>query len=539
MSLEKTIQILKQNQPKASTQILTDCHNFLKQEVGNFSFLNKQNIYNKGIDQALRTAQNKAGVEFIATAFLFELANKDRDIIKKIKKTLGDDIYYLILAYLTAKNSTEEQTFTHLYNTACIISETHIDKAAICAALLHDITDINKIKKLFGAETAKLVDRYQKIKNIQISKNTKYANNLREMTITMAEDLRVIIMKMCSNIDKMKNASLYDQKLIAELANESLEILAPMADLLGIWRLRWQLADLAFHILQPTEYQKIAKRFNVDEKKNRGKYVQKTKNILLKATTEAKINCQIDGRFKHFYSIYKKMKLKNKGFNDIADVFALRIIVDNIDDCYRILGIIHRLWKPKKRRIKDYIAAPKNNNYRSLHSTVFGINARLTEFQIRTKEMDEQAKYGIASHWKYKNTVKKNPPWIQELLIKQGKLKDDEEFLSNFSSDFLDKRIYVFTPKGDVIALPTGATPIDFAYHIHTEIGNKCTGAIINDVPAPLNQTLSTHDVVEVILDRKQPGPKAEWLKFVKATSTKKHIEERLQRYNTDRLNRR
>lgn len=537
MTLEKTIQILKQNQPKINTQILTNCHNFLKKEASAFSFLDKQNIYNQGTEKALNAAQNKAGITFIAAAYLFELSAKDSAILKNIKKVLGNDIYYLNLAYLTAKETSKPNTFDHLYNTACKISETQISKTAICAALLHDIKDIHTIKNLFGSETAKLVDRYQKIKNIKFSQNTKYTNNLREMIIAMAEDLRVIIIKMCSNIDKMRNSSLYDQETIAEIANESMDILAPIADLLGIWRLRWQLEDLSFQILQPAEYTRIAKRFNVDEKKNREKYIQKTKNILIKATDQVKINCQIDGRFKHFYSIYKKMKLKNKRFNDITDVFALRVIVDDIDSCYRMLGLIHRLWKPKKRRIKDYIAAPKNNNYKSLHTTVFGINGRLTEFQIRTKEMDEQAKYGIAAHWNYKNNISNNPPWIQEMLVKQQKYQDDEEFLSNFSSEFLNNRIYVYSPKGDVIALPIGSTPVDFAYHIHTEIGDHCASAIINDMPASLNEELATHDVVEIIVDRQQPGPKAEWLKFVKAESTKKHIENKLLNHETERLN--
>jgi GTP pyrophosphokinase len=229
------------------------------------------------------------------------------------------------------------------------------------------------------------------------------------------------------------------------------------------------------------------------------------------------------------------MKAKKKSFDEICDVFALRVIVSSIDECYRMVGVIHRLWRPRHRRFKDYIAAPKNNHYQSLHTTVFGLNGRPTEFQVRTKEMDEEANYGIASHWHYKHFKKKVPPWIQELLVRQQEYKNDEEFFNKFSSEILNNRIYVYTPKGDVISLPAGATPVDFAYHIHTEIGNKCAGAVVNDIEVALNHQLATNDVVQILLDRTRGGPDYNWLNFVKTNAAKKHIENYFNRTEVER----
>jgi len=330
---------------------------------------------------------------------------------------------------------------------------------------------------------------------------------------------------MATNIDCMKYELFKSPEEMKNLALESMEILSPIADLLGMWRLRWQMEDYAFRILEPENHNQISIRFNVDERKNRDKYIQKTKTILEKSALKSGISCEINGRFKHFYSIHKKMQTKKKSFNEICDVFALRIIVDSIDECYRVLGIIHNLWEPKQRRFKDYIASPKNNNYQSLHTTVFGLNNRLTEFQIRTKEMNETAQYGIAAHWYYKNPARKVPDWIQELLTKQKESTEDQDFLTKFNSELLANRIYVYTPRGDVISLPENATPIDFAYAIHTEIGHKCTEAIVNDLPVPLNYKLDSNDIIQIITDRTQPGPKTEWLEFIKTPLAKKKIE--------------
>ncbi|MEK7512463.1 MAG: HD domain-containing protein [Patescibacteria group bacterium] len=543
MDITEFINELKELQPLAETDMVEKAHNLLKNALNDFSFLKKKKLYQEAVDLARRTLDENAQADFIAAALLFNLPDHDADLYKKIRDELNEKIELIVRSYHYSHqrlNGDKDDLLQHSFRTALSLATIKTDAAAISAALLHEIlfhTEISfdEVEKEFGAEVVGLIKNLDKIRSIKTAGNNQYVFHLREMVVAMAKDLRVVIIKMCSNIDRMKNPRAEQGEKIMPLALESREILAPLADLLGIWQLRWQLEDLSFKILQPDEYDKIARRFDVDEKKNRDKYIQKTKNLLLKKAKEYNIDCQVDGRFKHFYSIYAKMKDKKKNFDDIGDVFALRVVVGNLDDCYRTLGIIHSLWKPKQRRIKDYIADPKSNKYQSLHTTVFGVNGRATEFQIRTKEMDEEANYGISAHWYYKNPRKKVPAWINDLLIEQQQYKDDQEFLNKFTSNLLDTRIYVYSPKGDVISLPIGSTPLDFAYHVHTEIGHKCKEALVNDLRVPLNYELRTNDVVQIILDRSQPGPRREWLDFVKTHGAKKHIEDFLSRQPMER----
>ena len=533
MAIDKITQIFIENAPDSNTDLLEKTYLFLKKEIQDIPFSERNLVYNHGLEFAENVASHSNHVEFTCASLLFDLArHKKPDIYFKIRKELGENITLLTKSYEFARQKLNDQEpyLRHSFHTALHLANVKSSTPAICAALLHELpsrgqTSLGDIAKIFTKEIASLLEKFEKIHHLKVPDNREFIANLKEMVVAMAQDLRVILIKMCSNIDRLTTLELGSPEKIHNIARESMDILAPIADLLGIWELRWPLEDLSFKILQPEEYQKIAEQFRVDEKKNREKYIKKTKNLLAKAAAEAKIPCRIDGRFKHFYSIYQKMKIKNKVFSDIGDVFALRVVVNSVDECYRMLGIIHRLWKPKQKRIKDYIASPKSNNYQSLHTTVFGLNGRATEFQIRTKTMDEEANYGIAAHWFYKNTKKKAPDWIQELLLKQQTLKNDEEFFSNFSSEILSNRIYVYTPKGDVISLPAGATPVDFAYHIHTELGNKCFGAIVNDQPVNLNHALSTNDVVQILLDRQKIGPDLEWLNFVKTPLARSQIE--------------
>jgi len=532
MDIKNLTQIIQEKQPLETTEILHKTYEFLKNNLAEFSFFEKKEIEKIGFEKALKAANENARLEFICASLLVGLVKKNSTILNKIKKELNDAIFVLSDCYFFVKEKMPEQSETlveHSYRTALKLASIKIGVPAICAAMLHEVvyyTDCSReeIEKRFGKDTAKLVYNFQKIRTIKVAENDKYVQHLREMIIAMAEDLRVIMIKMCSNIDRLKNSELLTEEKKKNVAIESREILAPLADLLGIWQLRWQLEDYAFKILEPEEYEKIARRFDVDERHNRDKYIIKTKKMVEKIAKENNIACQIEGRFKHFYSIYRKMKDHSKSFDDICDVFALRVIVDSEDACYRMLGLIHHLWKPKMRRIKDYLSAPKKNGYRSLHTTVFGLNSRATEFQIRTKEMDAEANYGISAHWYYKNAKVTTAPWIQNLIIKQAQYKDNEEFLSKFSSEILAQRIYVYTPKGDILALPTGSTPIDFAYHLHSELGHKCSGAIVNDIPVKLDHQLNTNDIIKIIVDRSQNGPQYEWLKFVKTNAAKKHI---------------
>jgi len=543
MDINEFINELKEQQPLASTEVVEKAHNLLKNVLNELPFLERKQLYAEATDLVKKTLDENAQADFIASAMFFVLPDNDPTLYKKIRAELNEKTELIVRSYhYSHKHLGEDKDnlLQHSFRTALSLATIKTDAAAISAALLHELifhtnTSFDEVEKEFGAEVVGLIKNLDKIRSIKAASSNQYVFHLREMVVAMAEDLRVVIIKMCSNIDRMKNPRTEQGEKIMNLALESREILAPLADLLGIWQLRWQLEDLSFKILQPDEYDKIARSFDVDEKKNRDKYIQKTKNLLLKKTKEYDIDCQIDGRFKHFYSIYAKMKDKKKNFDDIGDVFALRVVVGSIDDCYRTLGLIHSLWKPKQRRIKDYIADPKSNKYQSLHTTVFGVNGRATEFQIRTKEMDEEANYGISAHWYYKNPRKKVPVWINDLLVKQQQYKDDQEFLNKFTSDLLDTRIYVYSPKGDVISLPIGSTPIDFAYHVHTEIGHKCKEALVNDLSVPLNYELRTNDVVRIILDRSQAGPRPEWVNFVKTHGAKKHIEDFLSRQPVER----
>jgi len=545
MSIDRIEMLIKESSHPKDWETIEKAHQLLKKELDDFSFLAKKTHYDIAMTHALQAVEESSLPAFIAASLFFGLYPEKKNIYNDIRKELGEETELYVRCYDFVREkfteSKDEIHFQHSYNTALKMSSIRIDPATICAAMLHEVprytkTSFDEMSKNFGHEVAELVQKYQKIDySYKLINNPNYISHLREMVVSMAQDLRVIIIKMCSNIDRMKNMPEHLEEMRKTKATESLEILAPIANILGIWRLRWQLEDHAFKILHPNEYEKIARRFNVDERKNREQYIEKTRSIVLKSAKEAGIVCHLDGRFKHFYSIYQKMLYKNKSFNEISDVFALRIIVNSIDECYRMLGIIHRLWKPKPRRIKDYIASPKDNDYKSLHTTVFGINNRLTEFQIRTQEMDDNAKFGIAAHWRYKNPKEKVPNWILDLLNEQQKSQNDREFFTKFTSELIVNRIYVYTPKGDIISLPANATPVDFAYHIHTALGNKCAGAIVNEIPVPLNHQLSTNDIVEIIVDRQQTGPKAEWLSFVKSRAAKKHIEEYINKQPLER----
>ncbi|MBI5077223.1 bifunctional (p)ppGpp synthetase/guanosine-3',5'-bis(diphosphate) 3'-pyrophosphohydrolase [Candidatus Falkowbacteria bacterium] len=542
MDIGKIIEIIKEKQPTISAEIIEKAYQLLNDELERFDSSERKILHEQAVEAAIIAAEEKAQVECVCACLFFDLAKRDENLHAKIENKLGAEIGVLVKCYNYAEQKLREDRgrFDHSYRTALKVASIRIGLTAVCTALMHELpyhchVTIEEIAEISNKEIAELVQHFQKLLWIKAPNNQQYISHLREMVVAMAADLRVIIIKMCSNIDRLKNRTLPSEDALKICAIESKEILAPLADLLGIWKLRWQLEDYSFKILESEEYEKISRRFNIDEKKNRDKYIQKTKNILEKAAADAGIACQIDGRFKHFYSIYTKMKAKKKSFDDICDVFALRVIVNSVDDCYRIVGIIHRLWRPRHRRFKDYIAAPKNNHYQSLHTTVFGLNGRATEFQIRTRAMNEEANYGIAAHWYYKNLKKKIPPWIQELLLKQQQYKNDEEFWAKFSSEILNSRIYVYTPKGDVISLPSGATPVDFAYHIHSEIGNKCAGAVVNDIQVSLDHQLATNDVVQITVDRAKDGPSYEWLKFVKTNAAKKHIEDYFNKQEVER----
>lgn len=546
MTFQKLLGITRNLQPNISTELLEKTYNLLKKLLNDLAFAEKRQIHNQSLERAQTAAEHQTDIEFICAALLVDLIKRNKNLEKIARKKLNANIGLILKSFAYARahlplEPPKEACLNHAYQTALAVAKVHAGTTATCAALLQDIPQQTpdqkrELTKIFGADIVTLIEKFQKIRILKTASNQPSTANLREMVLGMTQDLRVVILKMCSNLDYLKNAEA--DKItpgITSLATESLEILSPIADLLGAWHLRWQMEDEAFRLLEPEAFKEISRRFDIDEKKNREKYIQKTRQLVLKACQEQGVECEINGRFKHFYAIYQKMKRKQKKFNEIRDVFALRVIVNQPDDCYRVLGLIHSLWKPVPGRVKDYIAAPKSNQYRSLHTTVFGLNGRATEFQIRTKEMDETARFGIAAQWNYKNQNKKTPDWIQEILDKQQKFQNDKDFINNFYSEILANRIYVYTPKSDVLALPVGATPLDFAYLLHSEVGHHCIGAKVNGEPYPLNHPLKNNDVVEIITDRQAGRPQIEWLNFVKSSGARKHIESYFNKYPVER----
>jgi GTP pyrophosphokinase len=350
------------------------------------------------------------------------------------------------------------------------------------------------------------------------------------MFLAMAKDLRVILIKFADRLHNLRTLDALPLEKRLRIARETMEIYAPIAGLLGIWRLKWQMEDICFKYLYPDEFKKLEYKYEVEKKAERNQYSQKVKSILGQKLQQEGITFKIEDRFKHLYSIYKKMQNKDRKFDEIHDVFALRVIVPNISDCYKTLGIIHTLWKPQADRIKDYIAVPKPNGYRSLHTTVFGPDKKSTEFQIRTQEMHEESLYGIAAHWYYKqkegsdNRASRQPRWIQEILNIQRQAENTSDFISQIKLDVFRDRIFVFSPRGDVFDLPEGSTPIDFAYLVHTEVGNKAMGSLINNKMAPLDKELKNGDMVEIIIDKKRKSPNRDWLKFAVTNRAKEKI---------------
>lgn len=462
-------------------------------------------------------------------------------IINKLKNDQPDaDIDMLRLAYDFAlkahgkqKRRTGEPYIQHSLHTAFLLVQIKADFPSIIAGILHDVPEdteygLDDVEKNFGKEVATLVEGITKLSKIKYRGVERYRESLRKMFLAMAQDLRVIMIKFCDRLHNLRTLDALPKEKRLRIARETMEIYAPIAGLLGIWRLKWQLEDICFKYLYPEDFKKLEYKYEVEKKLERNQYTQKVKNILGQKLKEENITYTIENRFKHLYSIYKKMQEKDRKFNEIQDVFALRVIVSNISDCYKTLGIIHSLWKPKSDRIKDYIAVPKPNGYRSLHTTVFGPDNKSTEFQIRTQEMHEESLYGIAAHWHYKaqrsGESKNQPSWVKDILNIQRQAENTNDFINKIKLDVFQNRIFLFSPQGDVFDLPEHSTPVDFAYTVHTEIGDKTTGALVNNKMAPLNQELKNGDQVEIIIDKNRKGPNRDWLKFVKTNRAKEKI---------------
>ena len=467
--------------------------------------------------------------------------NIDHVIKKTLENNPGADTELLNLAYDFAENAHQnryrkngEPYIRHALHVALILAQIKADLSTITAGLLHDVPEntdheLEDIEKEFGSKVAHLVEGVTKLDKIKYRGIERYKENLRKMFLAMAQDLRVILIKFSERLNDLRTLDALPQEKQQRMAKETLEIYAPVASLLGIERMKWQMEDLSFKYLYSEEYTKLEYKYEVEKKMERRRYIQKIKNILRKKLQEESVyDYQIEGRMKHLYSIYRKMQEKKRDFDEIYDVFALRIIAANISDCYKILGAIHELWKPKPGQFKDYISVPKPNGYRSLHTTVFGPEGKAIEFQIRTREMDDEAKFGIAAHWHYKlkgAEEKKQPQWVREILEMQREVTKTNEFVNKIKFDIFRNRIFVFSPKGDVFELPEGATPINFAYAVHTDIGNKASVAIVNESISTLDHELKNGDLVEIKIDKNRKGPNYNWIKFVKTKRAREKIK--------------
>ncbi|NLU47818.1 MAG: bifunctional (p)ppGpp synthetase/guanosine-3',5'-bis(diphosphate) 3'-pyrophosphohydrolase [Syntrophomonadaceae bacterium] len=467
-------------------------------------------------------------------------------IIEKIKQydpsanveLIKKAYYYAQRAHDGQKRISGEPYIIHPVEVALILTEIEMDTASICAALLHDViedTDMSysAIVNEFGEEIALLVDGVTKLSRINFkSKEDAQAENLRKMFIAMAKDIRVILIKLADRLHNMRTLEYQSERKQKEIAQETLEIFAPLAHRLGVFKFKWELEDLAFCYLEPDIYYEIAKRLK-QKRRDREEYVHELIQQIRNGLEQIDIKADIKGRPKNIYSIYKKMVKQGKDIDEIYDKIAIRVIVDDVRDCYGVLGIIHTMWKPLPGRFKDYIATPKPNLYQSLHTTLIGKGGEPFEVQIRTWEMHRTAEYGIAAHWRYKEGA--NPKdkkfdeklsWLRQILEWQQEVKDTSEFMESLKIDLFDDTVFCFTPKGKVIELPKGACPVDFAYRVHTEVGHQCIGARVNGRIVPLDYPLSNGDIVEILTSKSSPGPSYDWLNFVKTSSAKSRIKQ-------------
>ena len=446
------------------------------------------------------------------------------------------------------KRLTGEEYIIHPLNVAYILTRISADYETLSAALLHDVVEdcnvsINEIEEKFGHNISILVDGVTKINKLNLSGTTEaLINNQRKILVGLSEDVRVIIIKLADRLNNMQTLFVHSEKKQKETSRETLDILTPIADRLGINSIKQDLEELCLRYLKPEEYYDIVEKLNAT-KAERDNSVAKMIESVSELLNKHDIKHEIKGRSKSIYSIYKKLE-KGKRFSDIYDLLALRIFVDTEQDCYQALGIIHSKFRPKPRRFKDYIAMPKTNMYQSLHTTVFGVDGQLYEIQIRTYEMDRVAEYGIASHWSYKekgsvkavmqNEMEQKLQFFRAIMDLKKEQDNPEDFVNTVKKEVFQNTIYVFTPLGDVIELPNGSTPIDFAYKVHTNVGDKATGAIVNSNMVPLDYKLKSDDIVKIITNNNSTGPSREWLNIVRTTQAKSKIKAFFNRVNKE-----
>jgi GTP pyrophosphokinase len=451
----------------------------------------------------------------------------DRELIERAFAFAGE-------RHADQRRRSGEDFITHPVGVAKICAGLRLDSETICAALLHDTVEdttvsLDEVEAEFGDSIASLVDGVTKLTGITFSsRDDRQAENYRKMIVAMARDIRVVLIKLADRLHNMRTIEAMPKQKQQDKAKETLEIFAPLAHRLGIHAIKWELEDLAFAALHPRKYKEI-KGLVSQQRREREEYVARAGRYLRKELEAVNIDAEISGRAKHFYSIYVKMNRKGREFNEIYDLTAMRVLVDSVKDCYGTIGVIHSLWKPLPGRFKDWVAMPKVNMYQALHTTVIGPEGKPLEIQIRTRDMHETAEYGVAAHWLYKDDggdggVEERVEWLRHLLDWQKELADPQEFVEGLKVDLFEDEVFVFTPKGEVRALAAGATPLDFAYEIHTDVGHRCVGAKVNGKIVPLHYELRSGDICEVLTSKKERGPSRDWLSLVKTTRAQSKI---------------
>jgi len=463
------------------------------------------------------------------------------DLLTKLSYLPPQDVEVLSRAYDTAASAHHDQNrlsgekfIEHPLSVAGILADLQLDRDTLAAAILHDTVEdthltVTDLEQSFGPTVGKLVAGVTKLEKISFhSQEQAQAENVRKMLVAMAEDVRVVLMKLADRLHNMRTVDFLPENRRRAMAQETLDIYAPLAHRLGMWNIKWELEDLSFSQLHPDEYHDIVKRI-ARKRKERETYVNDIKEILERELSAVGIKADTSGRPKHVYSIAQKLAL-GKDFDEIYDLSAIRVLTDSIKDCYGALGVIHSLWKPIPGRFKDYIAMPKSNGYQSLHTTVVSHSGEPMEIQIRTHEMHKTAEWGVAAHWAYKEGSKEERKmdqrfaWLRQLMDWQKEVLDAEKFVDAVKVDVFRDEVFVFTPKGDVLALPSGATAVDFAYRIHTEVGHRCIGAKANSRMVPLDYPLENGDIVEVLTSKGPHGPSRDWLSFVKTAGASQKI---------------
>ena len=464
--------------------------------------------------------------------------NVDIDLVKKAYDLAFE-------AHKEQKRESGEPYITHPISVAMILADMGMDTNTIVAGLLHDVIEdtdytYEDISNIFNVEVANLVDGVTKLGKIKYkSKEEQQADNVRKMLLAMAKDIRVIIIKLADRLHNMRTLKYMKPEKQKKKAQETLDIFAPLAHRLGISKIKWELEDLCLRYIHPEEYYDLVNMI-AEKRVEREKFISRIIKELKENLDKANIDSDIEGRPKHFYSIYRKMVNKHKSIEQIFDLTAIRILVNTVKDCYAVLGIVHTIYKPIPGRFKDYIAMPKPNMYQSLHTTVIGSEGKTFEIQIRTFEMHRTAEYGIAAHWKYKSgingtdskdmTFENKLTWLRDILEWQKEAVDATEFMEGFKLDLFSDEIFVFTPKGVVINLPVGATPLDFAYKIHTDIGNKCVGAKVNGKIVTLDYKLKTGEIVEILTSSSSRGPNIDWLNIANSNQARSKIKQWLRK---------